>query len=183
MPNVTHEKRKAKGLCLRCGKRPPRPALLDCEACAQKLKVTRERLRQERKSHGMCANCGKERARRGKVYCQPCQTKANFNRDGGLYENSTFERRRQRKVCLRCGQQRPRPHKVHCAQCAEKLNAPRRQGGPRVLKSGTEYRPANRPPPTPKETWDFPVFSASTNPDPWRPGGMGEVAMYMMGVP
>ena len=92
--------RRAKGLCLKCGKRPPAPGRSMCGPCADKRNrasrardarlraagmsrrdperaraYERERSRREadrRRAAGLCLHCGKAPALEGRTTCEPC---------------------------------------------------------------------------------------------------------------
>ena len=55
--------RRAKGLCLKCGKRPPAPHRSQCEPCAEKRRpadlARHHRRTAERADQGLCPKCGK----------------------------------------------------------------------------------------------------------------------------
>ena len=95
--------RRAKGLCPRCGKRPPEPGLSLCAGCNDKQNAKsrardarlraegkprrdrvktrayeRERARREtakRAAHGCCTRCGKHAPAPGRKSCEPCLEK------------------------------------------------------------------------------------------------------------
>ena len=97
------EARRAAGLCLRCGKRPPAPERRLCAPCNEKRNAasrardarprtagkprrdpnnakqyTRERSRCQYAEHvaaGICTKCGRAPARRGRTTCEPCAGK------------------------------------------------------------------------------------------------------------
>ena len=92
--------RRAKGLCLKCGKRPPAPERSQCGPCLEKdaaagrardarlraagiprrdreraTAYERERSRREaeqRRAAGLCVRCGKSPAVEGRTMCEPC---------------------------------------------------------------------------------------------------------------
>ena len=60
--------RRAKGLCLKCGKRPPAPHRTQCEPCSERQRAgdlaRYHRRTAERIARGLCPKCGKVPARR-----------------------------------------------------------------------------------------------------------------------
>ena len=94
------EKRRAAGLCPRCGERPPAPGRSVCEPCAENRRVAgrardarlraagkprrnlakaraseRERARRqtaERRAAGLCTRCGQAQAVPGRAVCESC---------------------------------------------------------------------------------------------------------------
>ena len=73
--------RRAKGLCLKCGKRPPAPHRSQCEPCAEKRRpadLARHRRRTaERAVRGLCPKCGKRAPAPERTLCGPCGEKRN----------------------------------------------------------------------------------------------------------
>ena len=63
------ERRKAAGLCARCGKFPPAPGKIDCASCARKEWLRIKRWRYSRP--GRCVLCSLE-ALEGLKWCEPC---------------------------------------------------------------------------------------------------------------
>ena len=92
--------RRARGLCVKCGKRPPEPGRSQCEPCLEKDRAAgrardarlraagiprrdcekareyeRERERRQterRRAEGLCTSCGNAPAAPGRVSCEPC---------------------------------------------------------------------------------------------------------------
>ena len=73
--------RRAHGLCLKCGKRPPAPHRSQCEPCAEKRRpadlARHHRRTAERVAHGLCPKCGKQPPAPGRSMCEPCGAKRN----------------------------------------------------------------------------------------------------------
>lgn len=130
--NVTIADRKRRGVCTRCGKRPPAPGVLDCRPCRQRHSQQRKERKLARVAAGICLNCDTPSA--PYLFCE--------------------EHRRQK-------QQRKREYRLGLR-------------GPGIKPPKPQPRP--RPAPTPTTT---------TTPtlDPWRPGAVGEAAMYAGFVP
>ena len=72
---------KKKGLCTKCGKRPPLPGVTRCLECRNKHRrsniefrnktKTIEKNREYRREHGLCFYCG-EKVMEGKTICEKC---------------------------------------------------------------------------------------------------------------
>ena len=73
--------RRARGLCLKCGKCPPADGRTLCDACAEKRRpADRERFQRraaERIAQGLCPKCGKQPPAAGLIHCTPCTEKRN----------------------------------------------------------------------------------------------------------
>ena len=73
--------RRVKGLCLKCGKRPPAPHRSQCEPCAEERRpANRERFHRrtaERVAQGLCPKCGKQRPGPDRQLCEPCGEKVS----------------------------------------------------------------------------------------------------------
>ena len=76
--------RIAAGLCVECGKEPPKDGRQCCATCTDNKRVAMQASRQARSSRGRCADCGRRsvqasRVRQGEVStrCDRCQEKRN----------------------------------------------------------------------------------------------------------
>ena len=71
--------RRAKGLCLKCGKRPPAPHRSQCEPCSEKQRAgdlaRYHRRTAERVARGLCPKCGKRPPEPERSQCGPCLEK------------------------------------------------------------------------------------------------------------
>ena len=71
--------RRAQGLCIKCGKRPPTPHRTWCEPCAAKKRpadrARHHRRTAERVDRGLCPKCGKVPPAPGRSQCEPCLEK------------------------------------------------------------------------------------------------------------
>ena len=71
--------RRARGLCVKCGKRPPEPGRTQCEPCAAKKRpadrARHHRRTAERVDRGLCPKCGKRAPAPGRSQCEPCLEK------------------------------------------------------------------------------------------------------------
>lgn len=87
----TWAKREAEGLCVRCGKRPPKQTSKMCAICTIKqINYNRMRYREKndpnypRGANGICYQCNKRPAEAGKRLCPECcvlEIEWNRNRD------------------------------------------------------------------------------------------------------
>jgi hypothetical protein len=99
--NMSHAKRKAQGLCVRC-QAPAVPGMTRCQACLDDNQAQRE----TRRAAGLCVQCGKNPAPPGER-CQSC-------RDN---EQRWYAGRKQEGRCIDCGNP-ARPGRVHCEEHA-----------------------------------------------------------------
>ena len=71
------ERRRAAGLCPRCGVRRPQNGLTLCGECAEKRRASDRardaRRRQVRLDGGTCVRCGRRPPVDGGVTCEPCR--------------------------------------------------------------------------------------------------------------
>ena len=112
--NALYAKRKAAGLCIRCGE-PVEDGRVECRACRArhkpyqvkanaKLKRKRDRLREE----GKCTVCGISWAEPGHVLCKKCMLKERrnyaLNRDYYVeYARARRVERMAKGICVDCG--------------------------------------------------------------------------------
>ena len=106
--------RRAKGLCLKCGKAPPVPDRTLCGSCAGKQRMRerggdvearrrakRARGRKRRRAlreAGLCSRCGKHSPIVGRTYCEACrETRRNVKRE-------QHDARRAAGLCVKCGE-------------------------------------------------------------------------------
>ena len=141
--------RRAKGLCLKCGKRPPEPHRSQCEPCAEKQRAgdlaRYHRRTAERIAAGMCPKCGKAPPAPGRSQCEPCLAKdaaSGRARDARLRaagmprrdpekariaDRARRERqaaeRREAGMCSECGKAPPAPESTVCESCGEERRA------------------------------------------------------------
>lgn len=67
-------RRKERGLCSRCGKRPPIKNHVSCQECVDKAEASR----QEIKEQGICTSCRKEPVVEGRIYCSSCLERSRW---------------------------------------------------------------------------------------------------------
>ena len=137
--------RRARGLCLKCGKCPPADGRTVCEPCAAKKRpADRDRYHRRaaaRIAQGLCPKCGKQPPEAGLIHCAPCTEKRNRAsraRDARLraagqprrdidkaraynkaHSRLTDAERRAQGLCPKCGKGPPEPGRSICAPCAE----------------------------------------------------------------
>ncbi len=161
--------RRAAGLCLKCGKRPPAPHRSQCEVCAEKRRpADRERFHrrsEQRVAQGLCPKCGKQPPAPDRQLCEPCSEKTNRAsraRDARLgaagmprrdperareYERERSRReveaRRAAGICTKCGQTPAVEDHASCEQCLEMRRAGDRARYAAGKAAGLKYGGAN----------------------------------------
>ena len=157
--------RRAKGLCLKCGKRPPAPHRSRCEPCMEKRRpadlARYHRRTAERIAQGLCPTCGKRPPEPERSQCGGCAEKdraAARARDARLQaagmprrdrERATaYERERSRReveqrraagVCLRCGKSPAVEGLTMCEPCADERRARERAKYAKAKAEGKLY--------------------------------------------
>jgi len=157
--------RRAAGLCLKCGKRPPAPHRSQCESCAAKKRPA-DRARHHRRTAariaaGMCPKCGKRPPAPERSLCGPCNERtirASRARDARLraagiprrdreralaYERERARRqavaRREAGLCSACGKAPAEDGRTLCEPCGEKRRARERARYARAMSEGRLY--------------------------------------------
>ena len=181
-------KRRAKGLCLKCGKRPPAPHRTQCEPCAEKQRAgdlaRYHRRTAERIARGLCPKCGKAPPEPGRSQCGPCLAKdaaAGRARDARLRaagmarrdpEKARIAERRRRErqiaerraagLCPECGTAPPAPGRTVCEPCGEEQRAAARARYAKGKAAGKLYGNADQDlmPSKVQEPADFRGFPA-----------------------
>ena len=141
--------RRAKGLCVTCGKCPPTPGRTRCEPCAAKKRpgdrARHHRRTAERVAAGMCPKCGERPPAPERSQCEPCLEKdaaAGRARDARLraaglprrdparereyareHTRRQTEARKAEGLCTACGKAPAAPGRVSCEPCLEKRRA------------------------------------------------------------
>ena len=163
--------RRAKGLCLTCGKRPPAPERTRCEPCAEKKRpgdrARYHRQSAERVALGLCPKCGHRPPAPERSQCEPCLEKdaaAGRARDARLRaaglprrdpeKTREYERERNRRVaearrtdgiCTSCGNE-PAAHGRVTASCSSLRKKRRRSSGLPRARWSASGRPARAQP-------------------------------------
>ncbi len=161
--------RRAKGLCLKCGKRQPAPHRSQCEVCTAKRRPADleryHRRTAERVAQGLCPKCGKQQPAPDHQLCEPCSEKTNRAsraRDARLRAAKmprrdreharAYERQRSRKeravrlaegTCTRCGKRPSEEGHSSCEPCLEKRRASDRARYAAGKAQGLKYGGAN----------------------------------------
>ena len=161
--------RRAQGLCVKCGKRPPEPGRTRCEPCAAKKRpadrARHHRRTAERAARGLCPKCGKRPPAPERSQCEPClemDRAAGRARDAKLraagiprrdpektreYERERArretERRRAEGLCTSCGNAPAAPGRVTCEPCLEQRRAEDRARYAAGKAAGQPYGGAN----------------------------------------
>ena len=157
--------RREKGLCLKCGKRPPAPGRSRCEPCAAKKRPA-DRARHHRRTEariaqGMCPKCGKRPPEPGRSQCGPCLEKdaaAGRARDARLRDAGVPRRdretarksdraryhrqaaeRREAGLCLSCGKRPVLPERSQCEPCNAQRREDERERYARAKAQGKLY--------------------------------------------
>ena len=141
--------RKTRGLCLKCGTRPPAPHRSQCEPCIEKRRTAdlarHHRQSAERAARSLCPRCGKRPPAPGRSMCEACNEKRNRAsraRDARLRaagiprrdpeRTRAYERGRSRRaagqrraagLCLHCGKAPALEGRTTCGPCAEARRA------------------------------------------------------------
>lgn len=144
--NVTLERRKENGLCVRCGKRPANERGTSCDDCLSRLRAEYR----EKRKRSRCSSCGKP-TNNGAAQCHRCRgvTKvcherhlARMRATGGCYACSKpaegglrycvecRDKKKARRLeviaagnCERCRNPRGEVQGSLCAECRAKLDA------------------------------------------------------------
>ncbi len=141
--------RRAKGLCVTCGKQRPTPGRTRCEPCAAKKRpgdrARHHRRTADRVAAGMCPRCGERPPAPERSQCEPCLEKdaaAGRARDARLraaglprrdparereyrreHTRRQTEARKAEGLCTACGETPAAPGRVSCEPCLEKRRA------------------------------------------------------------
>ena len=127
--------RREKGLCLKCGKRPPEPHRSQCGPCIEKRRtadLARYHQRTaERVAQGLCPKCGKRPPEPERSQCGPCLEKdaaAGRARAAGMPRRDPekrnaaarrlYAKRRAKGLCTDCGE--PSQGAARCEPCARR---------------------------------------------------------------
>ena len=161
--------RRARGVCVKCGKRPPTPGRTQCEPCAAKKRpadrARHHRRTAERVARGLCPKCGKVPPAPERSQCEPCLEKdrtAGRARDARLStagiprrdpgKAREYERKRARRqtemrraegLCTGCGNAPAAPGRVSCEPCLEQRRAEDRARYAAGKAAGKPYGGAN----------------------------------------
>ena len=112
--------RRAAGLCIRCGKRPPVQRGTTCEPCRDRRQAADRQQYTERIAAGLCTRCG------GPVFdglsrCGPCAAIDDASRSAeqkNAASRRLYKERRARGGCTSCGA--PAQGASRCVPCAKR---------------------------------------------------------------
>ena len=105
-------RRKIAGLCVDCGKNPPRLNHMRCEPCLAKRRAARD----AKIARGLCPRCSQP-TREDRKLCPDCLTKARERR------SKLVKNRRQAGMCIFCGKNPVQPPYTICLPCRIKKRA------------------------------------------------------------
>jgi len=117
------DKRRAEGLCVRCGEPLGDDKHVQCEKCRARDRELKRRQSQYyiRKEKGMCVSCGARAARAGKVLCSRCAMRSrNYSKardPGWAKQRAMREARKAAGLCVDCG--KPSEGLARCSRCRE----------------------------------------------------------------
>ena len=116
------EDRRARGLCPKCGKRPPEPERSLCAPCGEKRnKASR--------------TCDARLRAAGKLRRDPAKARASDHRS----YRRRVEERREAGLCIRCGQAPAMPERSMCEPCSDKRRAADRARYEAASARGAKY--------------------------------------------
>ena len=146
--------RRERGLCIKCGKRPPAPDRSICASCGEKARAA-ERARAERLRV------------EGKPVRDP-ETRRQADRERDRRQHAE---RKAAGLCVKCGQAPALPERTQCGPCAE-----RRLAADRARHAGRGRRASPGAIPKPRAS---PTASAAVAvvPNAERPGSASAAAM------
>ena len=106
MSKKSQEKYRAAGLCILCGKVPPRKDRVSCEACSKRQLENDKRKKDNYILNGKCSKCG-ERDLVTKRHCEICKEKhyAISRKNWRLYREEVYNA--YGNVCACCGESEP----------------------------------------------------------------------------
>ncbi len=90
--------RRAKGLCINCGKALVVKPRIACETCRTKQRQAKRRLARQREHAGLCSRCGERPPKPGGKLCQKCNVRwmQGYRRHSG-YKPARARRRQKLK--------------------------------------------------------------------------------------
>lgn len=129
MSKSTCEKRKAKGLCIQCGKRPPREERSLCADCAEKQKIYQRETRAYFRSLGLCPRCGKNKLFGDEKECPECtammyeinkKSRERRNISAMDYYRKDIKRLKEQGLCRGCRKAKVAEGHTYCLICLAK---------------------------------------------------------------
>jgi len=135
MGKSTYKNRKEKGVCVRCGKKPPREGKVMCYECAKKAKIYRQETRKFLLGLGLCPRCGKNKLFGDEKECLECRAMMyEINRKSRDRRNITamdyyrkdIKRLKEQGLCRSCRKRKVAEGHTYCSIClARKLERDR----------------------------------------------------------
>lgn len=128
------EKKRAAGLCVRCGKKAPAPGHEYCSSCSEKQRQSRRGLWADRQSRGLCPSCGGRRSDDHFIVCGGCRARQIESKDRTIpikkrrHYGRKWARKHKRErtrdgLCTRCGGAGKLIGGHWCGKCREKGRA------------------------------------------------------------
>lgn len=116
-----YRSRKEKGLCVKCGKVPPRQNRVMCAECGEKERRYENETRAFCRSVGICPVCQKNKLYGNERNCVECRAKnyaRNLNQPKVVrHINTTHYKRKAEGLCVKCGERPPENDRVMCSRC------------------------------------------------------------------
>ena len=116
-----YRSRKEKGLCVKCGKVPPRENKVMCAECAEKERKYENETRAFCRSVGICPVCQKNKLFGDERNCPECRAKnyaRNLKQPKTIRRiNTTYYKRKKLGLCVKCGDKPPEYNKTMCKRC------------------------------------------------------------------
>jgi len=126
--------RRAKGLCLDCGRSPKQQNSDRCVSCLGKRRITRRLKYSKRLEQGLCPECGGERDISPRdIFCRECLRKATIRNanyvpdrlEAAKRARKFRNKRRKERQCQGCGQQLGESKYRSCLRCRRRKYQPR----------------------------------------------------------
>lgn len=130
MGKITYDRRKAQGLCVKCGGKPAEGRVL-CQQCLDKAKTYRQEVRKMCKKYSICPRCGKNKLFGDEKTCPECLAKAmEINRkwkSNNDWYRKDIKRLKEQGLCRSCRKRRVEAGKTYCSACLAKRRERYRQ--------------------------------------------------------
>ena len=129
MSKTTYENRKAKGLCVKCGKEQAVKGKVMCADCAEKQKIYRRETRAYFKNMGLCPRCGKNKLFGDEKECPECcammyevnrKSRERRNITAMDYYRKDIQRLKKQGLCRSCRKMEVATGHTYCPNCLVK---------------------------------------------------------------
>lgn len=120
------EEKKASGLCITCGKKPPKEGSTRCQSCLDRQAADQNKRNKKRQAAGLCL-CGAE-PKEGCVLCQSCIDKRSE------HSSKLYQERRDEGTCGLCGNEVVEGHTL-CQYHIDQAKDTRRQAKVEALNA------------------------------------------------